>query len=118
MAISKTTVQRRCSSVRTLLQLMLAILMKDSLEKAAEDPMALAQQTIIENLDPREAERLSKVRNIGIAVREPFQCYEWQGLIEVGTHRQRQDHGNRTCPLLHRPNQFDTRSTRQRFRRC
>jgi hypothetical protein len=30
--------------------------------------MALAQETIIENLDPKEAERLSKVRNIGIAV--------------------------------------------------
>ncbi|RDI77572.1 hypothetical protein Vi05172_g12456 [Venturia inaequalis] len=37
------------------------------LEKAAEDPMALAQETIIANLDPKEADRLSKVRNIGIA---------------------------------------------------
>lgn len=37
------------------------------LEKAA-DPAALAQETIIQNLDPKEAERLSKVRNIGIAV--------------------------------------------------
>jgi elongation factor G len=44
------------------------MLIDDSLEKAAEDPMALAQETIIENLDPKEAERLSKVRNIGIAV--------------------------------------------------
>ncbi|KAF2224584.1 P-loop containing nucleoside triphosphate hydrolase protein [Elsinoe ampelina] len=37
------------------------------LEKALEQPMELEQETIIENLDPREAARLSKVRNIGIA---------------------------------------------------
>ncbi len=34
----------------------------------AHEPEALAQETIIENLDPKEAARLSKVRNIGIAV--------------------------------------------------
>ena len=34
----------------------------------AHEPEELAQETIIENLDPREAARLSKVRNIGIAV--------------------------------------------------
>lgn len=39
-----------------------------SLEKAAAEPEALAQETIIENLDPKEAARLGKVRNIGIAV--------------------------------------------------
>jgi len=32
---------------------------------------SLAQDTIIENLDPAEAARLSKVRNIGIAVSYP-----------------------------------------------
>ncbi|ORY19858.1 elongation factor G, mitochondrial [Clohesyomyces aquaticus] len=37
------------------------------LEKATADPTALAQETIIENLDPLEAARLSRVRNIGIA---------------------------------------------------
>ncbi|KAF2437147.1 elongation factor G, mitochondrial [Tothia fuscella] len=37
------------------------------LEKATEDPSTLAQETIIENLDPKEAARLSRVRNIGIA---------------------------------------------------
>ncbi|KAI9703413.1 MAG: Elongation factor G, mitochondrial [Bogoriella megaspora] len=37
------------------------------LEQAAEDPQTLAQETIIQNLDPKEAARLSKVRNIGIA---------------------------------------------------
>ncbi|KAI9816047.1 MAG: Elongation factor G, mitochondrial [Pycnora praestabilis] len=37
-----------------------------SLEAAAE-PENLAQETIIDNLAPQEAERLSKVRNIGIA---------------------------------------------------
>ncbi|KAF2274917.1 uncharacterized protein EI97DRAFT_356925, partial [Westerdykella ornata] len=37
------------------------------LEKAKEDPSTLSQETIVENLDPVEAARLSKVRNIGIA---------------------------------------------------
>ena len=40
----------------------------DSLEQALE-PENLAQETIIDNLAPQEAERLSRVRNIGIAVR-------------------------------------------------
>ncbi|KAH7127023.1 elongation factor G, mitochondrial [Dendryphion nanum] len=37
------------------------------LEKASQDPSALSQDAIVENLDPVEAARLSKVRNIGIA---------------------------------------------------
>ncbi|PWY86090.1 elongation factor G 1, mitochondrial precursor [Aspergillus heteromorphus CBS 117.55] len=37
------------------------------LEAAAATPDALSQDAIIENLDPVEAERLSRVRNIGIA---------------------------------------------------
>ncbi|KAF2453874.1 elongation factor G, mitochondrial [Lineolata rhizophorae] len=37
------------------------------LEQAKEDPATLSQDTIVENLDPREAARLSQVRNIGIA---------------------------------------------------
>ncbi|KAF2192624.1 elongation factor G, mitochondrial [Zopfia rhizophila CBS 207.26] len=37
------------------------------LEKATADPSTLAQETIIENLDPVEAARLARVRNIGIA---------------------------------------------------
>lgn len=36
-------------------------------ETAVQNPDALAQETIIENLDPKEAARLDKVRNIGIA---------------------------------------------------
>lgn len=43
------------------------LLIKNRLEQAAE-PENLAQETIIENLAPKEAERLSRVRNIGIAV--------------------------------------------------
>lgn len=39
-----------------------------SQEKAALDPEALDQTTIVDNLDPQEAQRLSRVRNIGIAV--------------------------------------------------
>ncbi|KAI9791550.1 MAG: Elongation factor G, mitochondrial [Piccolia ochrophora] len=35
--------------------------------EAAAEPENLAQETIIENLDPKEASRLSRVRNIGIA---------------------------------------------------
>jgi hypothetical protein len=42
---------------------------QNRLEKAAADPEALSQDTIIQNLDPKEWQRLSKVRNIGIAVR-------------------------------------------------
>ena len=37
----------------------------------AHEPEELAQETIIENLNPQEAARLSKVRNIGIAVSLP-----------------------------------------------
>ena len=35
----------------------------------AVEPENLAQKTIIDNLAPQEAQRLSRVRNIGIAVR-------------------------------------------------
>ncbi|KXL47343.1 hypothetical protein M433DRAFT_152870 [Acidomyces richmondensis BFW] len=37
------------------------------LETAMQDPDALSQETIVQNLDPKEAARLDKVRNIGIA---------------------------------------------------
>ncbi|KAF2751873.1 elongation factor G, mitochondrial [Sporormia fimetaria CBS 119925] len=37
------------------------------MKQAAADPSTLTQETIVENLDPVEAARLSKVRNIGIA---------------------------------------------------
>lgn len=40
------------------------------LEEAQAEPQNLAQETIIENLSAQEATRLSKVRNIGIAVGE------------------------------------------------
>lgn len=38
------------------------------LEAAQSSPETLTQENIIQNLDPAEAARLSKVRNIGIAV--------------------------------------------------
>jgi len=38
------------------------------LEQAQADPSHLSQETIIEQLDPKELARLEKVRNIGIAV--------------------------------------------------
>lgn len=41
------------------------------LEKALDNPENLAQETIVANLDPIEAARLDKLRNIGIAVRNP-----------------------------------------------
>src|SRR4051812_47905653 len=37
------------------------------LEQAKDDPSTLTQETIVENLNPAEWARLSKVRNIGIA---------------------------------------------------
>lgn len=37
------------------------------LETAMQNPDALSQERIVENLDPKEAARLDKVRNIGIA---------------------------------------------------
>lgn len=38
------------------------------MKQASADPTTLSQETIVENLDPVEAARLSRVRNIGIAV--------------------------------------------------
>lgn len=43
-----------------------------SLEAAAASPETLSQAAIIDNLDPVEAARLDKVRNIGIAVYTPL----------------------------------------------
>ncbi|KAL2215512.1 translation elongation factor G1 [Thermoascus aurantiacus ATCC 26904] len=37
------------------------------LQKAAVDPEGLSQEAIIDNLDPAEAKRLARIRNIGIA---------------------------------------------------
>ncbi|KAK1080221.1 Elongation factor G, mitochondrial [Friedmanniomyces endolithicus] len=37
------------------------------LETAVHDPSALSQEAIVDNLDPKDAARLEKVRNIGIA---------------------------------------------------
>ncbi|KAI7341712.1 hypothetical protein KC336_g23335, partial [Hortaea werneckii] len=36
-------------------------------EAAVQDPSTLSQEAIVDNLDPQEAARLDKVRNIGIA---------------------------------------------------
>lgn len=90
------------------------ILMTIRLEQAAEDPSALTQETIIEKLDPVEAARLDKVRNIGIAVCVTCTCAPEIELRLAGTYRQWQDHRDRTRSLLHRPNQLDTRSSWQR----
>jgi elongation factor G len=42
---------------------------QDALKKAQEDAASLTPEYIAANMDPKEAERLSRVRNIGIAVR-------------------------------------------------
>lgn len=47
------------------------------LEKASNKPEELTQEAIIDNLDPKEWERLSRVRNIGIAVRIHSPPFEW-----------------------------------------
>ena len=54
IALSRT--QRRWQSAAAAVQ-----------EAAVEDPTTLTQETILHNLDPKEAARLDKVRNIGIA---------------------------------------------------
>lgn len=41
---------------------------KSRYKQAVEDPENLGQESIMRNLSPAEAERLSHVRNIGIAV--------------------------------------------------
>lgn len=61
----------RLCSVSYLPQLLVRsylICLFNSLEAAAANPEALSQAAIIDNLDPVEAARLDKVRNIGIAV--------------------------------------------------
>lgn len=50
-----------------------------SLEAAASEN--LSQEAIIENLDPAEAARLSKVRNIGIAVRGIDQDPDYETIV-------------------------------------
>ena len=52
-----------------------------SLEAAASEN--LSQEAIIENLDPVEAARLSKVRNIGIAVRRINQDPDFETVSRV-----------------------------------
>ena len=48
------------------------------LEQAMQQPSDLSQDIIVDNLDPKEAARLDKVRNIGIAVRTIQQYYSLQ----------------------------------------
>lgn len=56
------------------------------MEQASADPSTLSQETIVENLDPVEAARLSKVRNIGIAVRIPAHGSKSHTDEVLGTH--------------------------------
>ena len=60
---------RRQLQCKTISSCDMAMLMNDRLEEAQEAPELLQQETIIENMSVDEAARLSKVRNIGIAVR-------------------------------------------------
>jgi hypothetical protein len=52
------------------------------LEKASSDE-PLSQETIIQNLDPKEAQRLSRVRNIGIAVG----CANLASMLDANVNR-------------------------------
>jgi hypothetical protein len=76
--------------------------MPDRLEEAQDDPESLSQETIIHNLSPEEAHRLSKVRNIGIAVGTSLQLD-----IRVPTDRSR-----RTLTLAKRRPLNECSSTR------
>lgn len=60
----------QCESLKNQLDIFCSILIycDISLEAAAVSPDSLSQAAIIDNLDPIEAARLDKVRNIGIAV--------------------------------------------------
>ena len=59
---------KRCRCSVSIFDLpFLALADRCRLEQAAEAPETLAQETIVENLAPQEAQRLSRVRNIGIA---------------------------------------------------
>ena len=65
--------EKRCGggcgcNVSSVIEHMILCLLCERLEEAQAEPESLAQETIIQNLDPREATRLGKVRNIGIAV--------------------------------------------------
>ena len=55
-SVSPHSIQRRWASAAAAVQ-----------EAAVQDPTTLTQETIVHNLDPKEAARLDKVRNIGIA---------------------------------------------------
>jgi len=84
----------------------------------AQDPDALAQETIIENLSTEEAHRLSRVRNIGIAVSERFGLMKICQLTVSGAHRLWQDYGDGTCSFLHWAYQGHPRSSWQGCGRC
>jgi elongation factor G len=43
-----------------------------SLKKAQNDAASLTPEYVAANMDPAEAQRLERVRNIGIAVRHPL----------------------------------------------
>jgi len=57
-----------CRSTVELAKLIRSDSRNYSMDQAAADPDSLSQETIIENIDPKEWARLSRVRNIGIAV--------------------------------------------------
>lgn len=76
------------------------------LKQAAADPSNLTQEKIIQNLDKVEKGRLSRIRNIGIAVC-PVCRRSGRRLTHVGAYRQWENHCYRASTLLHRPNQFN-----------
>jgi hypothetical protein len=76
-----------------------------SLKQAAADPSSLTQEKIIDNLNDAERGRLSKIRNIGIAV-----CMRGPGEsailnVYTGAYRQWQDDGYGASSFLYRSNQ-------------
>lgn len=73
------------------------------LEQATE-PEKLDQEAIIENLSPQEAARLSRIRNIGIAVSMELAIAKGLTLILPGPYRQWQDDGYGACSVLHGTN--------------
>lgn len=68
MAAAKRSSSRCGGHVCDTLTLFELVLIARRMEEAQEEPESLTQETIIENMSNDEWKRLSRVRNIGIAV--------------------------------------------------
>jgi hypothetical protein len=94
----------RCCDVRKPVLRNCALLIDGRVEEAQDEPEALAQETIIESMSKDEAARLSRVRNIGIAVSVEHERSDGHELTSSGPYRFWQDDSDRASTILHRSN--------------